>query len=118
MNCCNDYGQCTQGPNCAARMSDAAGAQALRAPAKVAHSHPHTCAELGVCQGRSDCLSMAEQEAQVQLFKARIKAALMPCGSHLMKVYALLEVAVETCPDERFIEEAFSEVFNHFFGEM
>lgn len=42
MNCCNDFGQCTQGDNCPARCTPVA---------RIKVSRPRTCEELGICQG-------------------------------------------------------------------
>lgn len=43
MNCCNDFGQCTQGDHCPAR-------PAAVAPIKLQR---RSCDELGICQGHA-----------------------------------------------------------------
>ena len=60
MNCCNEFGHCVQGSNCAAR--------AYRAePAQVAKAKParRSCDALGVCQGNgcTDCDSTDEAKS-------------------------------------------------------
>lgn len=60
MNCCDTYGNCTQGRDCPSRTGMVTTAQAAHA-ARVAHSHPHqpkaprTCEELGICNQQGNC---------------------------------------------------------------
>lgn len=62
MNCCNEFGHCVQGPNCAARAYRSA-------PAQVAKAKPvrRSCGALCVCQGNgcTDCDSTDEAKALV-----------------------------------------------------
>ncbi len=56
MNCCNDYGQCTQGQDCPAR-------PAAVAPIKLTRAR--TCEELGLCQSKATpCAGCAPIEVQ------------------------------------------------------
>ena len=56
MNCCNTFGDCTQGRDCPARTGTVLPYQARHAAQVAAHHpHRHTCTELGVRQNRPDC---------------------------------------------------------------
>ncbi len=52
----------------------------------------------------------AKDEADFQLMKAQLLAAMKPDAHMVMKVYALLDAASAICPDEQFLENAFSDV--------
>jgi len=52
----------------------------------------------------------AKDEADFQLMKAQLFAAMKPDAHITMKVYALLDAASSICPDEQFLENAFSDV--------
>jgi hypothetical protein len=67
MNCCDEYGDCQQSDTCPARTGTVLPHQAAHA-ARVVRvkstrpawmdgkaTHPRTCDELGICQGRGDC---------------------------------------------------------------
>ena len=69
MNCCNAYGHCTQGPNCAARSTLAPATPVaapkadsvwfvdnnLSPPEELASPITFSCEKIGYCMGRADC---------------------------------------------------------------
>jgi hypothetical protein len=52
----------------------------------------------------------AKDEADFQLMKAQLLASMKPDANRLIKVYALLAAAAAVTPDQKFLEEAFSDV--------
>lgn len=57
----------------------------------------------------------AKNEADFQLMRAQLLASMKPDASRLMKVYALLAAAAAVTPDQKFLEEAFSDVLIKYF---
>ena len=68
-DCCNEFGQCTQGSNCPIR----ACTRRMPAPpinsTKVPTYHRRTCDQLGVCQGRGDCDCVASVPPEAGTFR-------------------------------------------------
>ena len=69
-NCCDTWGQCTQGRDCPARTGVVTHAQACHA-ARVAKSHPHPkanpyCDQQGGCQGKGACHTTGADDMPIQ----------------------------------------------------